>query len=257
MGVGKFLFSLTLVAALLTPVTGALGSDSETPAIITRELDLGHTQRALDLLNKSFPELTPAKRCMLRAQVYGEAGQYERALLQLNQALKLSPNSNEILFTRMSLFRATGRSKDALADCNAQLSNGSYKIGRLRDRASIYCDLKEFDKAIADLKQASCIPGDNVYAALDGASLSKKLDRPRDLIAFASQVIGAMPKEATPYVMRAEGYLALAENAKALADLEMALKLEPFEKDSILELLKRCKNRQCIHNTTKRLEQVK
>jgi tetratricopeptide (TPR) repeat protein len=179
--------------------------------------------------------LSPMKVHRFKAQAYAQSDQYDKAISELTLALKIDPNAIDLLYKRSALFRAQGKTQEALGDCNKLLSMKANIPERLRERASIYVDLKRYDEALNDLKTAGNLPN-NPGALRDGIVLSRKLGRHKEVIEFTSKAIAMMPEEESAYVSRAESYIALGRNREALADLEKAHNLDLSDSKIISDL---------------------
>jgi len=86
-----------------------------------------------------------------------EAGKFDQAMQEFNDALKVKPNDPALLDYRGTVYRCKGQNDKALQDFNKAIELDP-KFGRAyRDRAMVYYDLADFDKSLADLKKAQTL----------------------------------------------------------------------------------------------------
>ena len=86
-----------------------------------------------------------------------EAGQYDQALKEFNQALKLKPNDPALYDLRGVALRGKGQDDQALQDFNQALQLDPKYARAYRNRAMIYYDKSDFANAQADLEQAQSL----------------------------------------------------------------------------------------------------
>lgn len=128
-----------------------------------------------------------------RAEAYRVRGDPDRALADLNEALRLNPRSTRGLIERASIYLARGGLDQAIADYTAALSLRPKSAAAFYGRAEAFRAKNAFDRAITDYDRA--------------LRLDKKL--------------------AAAYAGRASAYRARGELDRALADFNEALKLDP------------------------------
>nr|CCD32035.1 Copper-translocating P-type ATPase [Methylocystis sp. SC2] len=127
-----------------------------------------------------------------RGGAYRAKGDLDRALADLNNAVKLYPKAASALAERASIFKAKGDFDKAIADYDASIAERPNAVAFL-GRGEAYRAKNDFDPAIADYDKA---------IALD-------------------------PQLADAFVSRAKAYLGKEDLERAKQDLEAALKLDP------------------------------
>jgi tetratricopeptide (TPR) repeat protein len=86
-----------------------------------------------------------------------EAGKFDQALKDFNDALKLKPNDASLYDYRGIAYRCKNMDDKAIQDFNKSMALDP-KFGRpYRDRAMIYYDRGNFDKSLADLQKAKSL----------------------------------------------------------------------------------------------------
>ena len=86
-----------------------------------------------------------------------EAGQYDQALKEFNQALKLKPNDAALYDLRGVALRGKGQDDQALQDFNQALQLDPKYARAYRNRSMVYYDKSDFAKAQADLEKAQSL----------------------------------------------------------------------------------------------------
>jgi tetratricopeptide (TPR) repeat protein len=138
-------------------------------------------------------DLAYADLCMQRAYEWGGAKDYDRAITDFNEALRLNPH---------------------LA--------GAY-IGRGHAR----CEKKEYDKAIADYDQALQIDPHALTALLGRARAREIQGEHQKAFADFDQAVRLDPQSQMAYLGRAFAWQQKKEYAKAIADYDEAIRLNP------------------------------
>jgi Tfp pilus assembly protein PilF len=128
-----------------------------------------------------------------RGAAYIGKADYDRAIADLNQALRVSPNYAFAITSRGDAYRLARDFNRALDDYNEALRLNPKNKEALNNRGATYVAMKKFDEAIRDLDDA---------IALDA-------------------------KVANPHAHRARAYLGKGDVAHALADAEDAIRLDP------------------------------
>ncbi len=86
-----------------------------------------------------------------------ETGQYDQALKDFNDALKMKPNDASLYDLRGMAYRCKGQDEQAVQDFNKAMELDP-KFGRpYRNRAMIYFDKGDFDRSLADLNKAQSL----------------------------------------------------------------------------------------------------
>jgi len=116
--------------------------------------------------------------------------------------------------------------KEALPYLNASLKN--YKnLNTYLERASAYCKLKEFDKAIADCNSAIQMEPLNRDGFIERAHVYHTMRKEDLAIADLDKAVELDPKSALAYNNRAWSYASLGQYEKAIEDCNRALALKP------------------------------
>ena len=187
----------------------------------------------------------------------------EAALTQFNQALELDPQS-PALKSRASLHLSQGRFEPAIHDFDeliardgtdnlAYLNRGVAKerLGNLEsalddygrsialaasasahfDRANLYLQLDQPDKALADFDAALTLDPKNVKALIGRADVNYGARRFAASLADYTRVAEAQPKSAEVFFKRGSVYFDMGDFAAAYRDYSVSLSLDPKQPD--------------------------
>lgn len=90
-----------------------------------------------------------------RGFAYLNKGDYDRAIQDYNQAIRLKPDDAEALNNRCWARAVTNRAIElALSDCNESLRLAPDKASTLDSRGFVFFRMGQFDKALADYEEA-------------------------------------------------------------------------------------------------------
>lgn len=90
-----------------------------------------------------------------RAHVLSHKGDHEDAIKDLDEALRINPNQWEAYFNRAVDFRELGELDPALADLEKVMTLSPTFVGAYINRGAIYLRKGELDRAIADYRHAA------------------------------------------------------------------------------------------------------
>ncbi len=80
--------------------------------------------------------------------------QYAKALAEMNEAVRLKPNQQDLLLARSHMNIYASKYKESIEDCNAVLKLNPRSAGAFSRRGYCYCCLGKFDKGAADLSRS-------------------------------------------------------------------------------------------------------
>lgn len=113
-----------------------------------------------------------------RGRLYSVKNQFERAIADYDEAIRLDPNSAAALHNRCWARAAIGNTRDALSDCNESLRLKPQNAGTLSTRGFVFLRAGELDKAILDydaaLRMDPQMAGLKLAAVLYGRGLAKQ-----------------------------------------------------------------------------------
>jgi Cd2+/Zn2+-exporting ATPase len=182
---------------------------------------LADLDKALRLSPKSAPAL------LERGSIYRDRGDFDRAIADYSAAISAQPRSATAFFGRAESYRAKNNLDSAIADYDVALRLDKSLAMARRGRAAAYRDKGDLDRALADFDAALTLdPKSAPTHVLRGAIYHSKgnLDR---AIADYDKAIELDPRYASAFVERANAFRDKHELERAKQDLEVALKLNP------------------------------
>jgi len=196
--------------------TAVIQSGHETPTDLARAFDWrgyalvkkGQYDRAIDDFDQAI-KIDPnnASAFSNRGAAYEIKDQYDHAIENYDQAIKLNPNLAIAWNNRCGIRAAIGQLQQALADCNEALRLRPANAGTLDNRGFTYLKLKQLDSAIADY-DAALVVAPKLARALYGRGLAKRMKG----VAAGADVDIAAAKELDPdIVSKFERYRNLAD----------------------------------------------
>jgi tetratricopeptide (TPR) repeat protein len=162
-----------------------------------------------------------------RAQLYAKEGDWENAIDASGEALKLNPISTKSLFIRGAAYFRTGENYRALADLNRLINQDPLHVLAHNERGAVNACLQRFDKALDDyatvirLKPQLTIARFNRGLVLLAAG---KLDLALTTFNGLAEV---WPEKAAVFFHRGRIHYLQNEPAKAIADFQTALEIDP------------------------------
>jgi tetratricopeptide (TPR) repeat protein len=109
-----------------------------------------------------------------RGLLYDDEEEYDKAIADYTEALKLTPNDGATLVLRGNSYDANGAPALAIADYTAAIKLNPDDSSAYFNRATVYEDMGETDKAIADYTKALEIDPDYTEAREALEELKKK-----------------------------------------------------------------------------------
>ncbi len=152
---------------------------------------------------------------------------YDRAIENYTQALKLDPNNVGAYVKRGETYEIKKDYDHAIADYNQILKLDPKNIDAYNDRGNAFNDKQDYDRAQADFNQVLQLDSKNAYAYNGrGIAFYYKQDYDRAMTDY-NQVLKLDPKYSYAYNNRGLVYEARNSHAAAMADFDQALKLDP------------------------------
>ncbi len=144
-----------------------------------------------------------------------------------NDVLLKYPNAMQAYTNRGNIYREKGEYNKALSDFTEALRLKPYKAELYATRSNIYTELKEYDKAIADLNYALKLKPDLPGAYLNRGNLYRLKGDYNKAISDYSEALKLKPDYAEVYYNRAVVYDILKDYNKSLADYTGAIEYKP------------------------------
>lgn len=215
----------------VAPPTPAAAPPESPPIPRPADPASGYTLEELNALIARYPRYAPLYG--LRAELYEQREEYERAIEDYTAWLALRPGQAEIYSRRAMACCAAGSQEQGLKDLTAALQLDPAHVAALAGRGMIYLQLGAWDQALADFDAA---------IAHDRRNPSLQLHRGRVLIARGDypRAVEALTQalRLDPYHDAAHAWRALAKRRASvtpsdesirsmLADFDTAIEIQP------------------------------
>jgi tetratricopeptide (TPR) repeat protein len=188
---------------------------------------LGEYDEAIVNLDNAL-HLTPDNAVALaeRAVSYSKKGNQDQAREDLSAAVKLAPGDPLILMFRAGFYASNGEMDLALVDWSEVIrQQPGYVVGYF-ERAKLYEKTDQLDKAISDLNAAVRIqPVASSYGAR--CLVLAYADRLTAAMADCERALAEVPNNSTALSSRGFIYLKLGEDSKATEDFNHAIDRDP------------------------------
>jgi lipoprotein NlpI len=162
-----------------------------------------------------------------RGIAYARKGQYDRAIEDLDQAIRLNPNYAVAFSNRGLAYARKDQYDRALEDLDQAIRLNPNYAAAFNNRGSAYSAKGDLDRAIADYREAIRLDP-KIAAAFNnrGFAYSWKGDLDR-AIADHSEAIRLNPKYALAFLNRGNEYRAQGDFDRAIADYSEGIRLNP------------------------------
>src|SRR5437763_52903 len=202
-------------------------------ALTTRRYD-----EALDLCDKALQmNLASAlaeSAFTIRGSAYAGLGDWDRALWNYEEALKINPRKTWALFGRGNIYAQKNEREKAIADYSEAIRLNPNVSEAWCNRGIMYAAEKKNDQALSDLNEAIRLNPKFAEAYARRAMGFLQMKRTDEALKDAQAAVALLPENSEVYDVRALVHIARREFAEAPADLEQALRLDVKHKPSLL-----------------------
>ena len=177
-----------------------------------------------------------------RSMAYFGQGEMEKALSDINNAIKYFPRREKDDLAQAYLLRAKiltvkGENKPALTDLNSALRLVPNHRLALKDRGDLLCKMGQYDLAKIDYSQLLRMDTRSQSAYMGLARVEAHIGQPvraKDLLA---QAVNLSPKDPTVYLERSEIYKEMGLLPEAVDDLVYAVSLDDGRSGAVQQLV--------------------
>lgn len=183
--------------------------------------------QALVFFNDELKRSPTARAYAIRGKLWTENYDFDKALSDLNEAIRLDPKHAAFWVRRSSAWLGKKEYDKALADCNEAIRLDPTNAWAYDNRGIAWGQKREFGKAMADFNEAIRLdPNDaTIYNNRAGVWFSKKdVDT---AMSDVSKAIRLDPTNPRSYVSRGLLWRFKEEHDKAIADYDEAIRLDP------------------------------
>lgn len=162
-----------------------------------------------------------------RGIAHGAKADYDQAIADDSEAIRLNPRSANAYNNRAFAFNNKGEHDRAIVDASEAIRLDPRFALAYAQRAEAFVGKGDFDRAIADADDAIKLnPTLAIAYAHRGSAFEGKRD-PDRAIADCSEAIRLNPNLAVAYGGRGNAYLRKADYERAIADYDQAIRLDP------------------------------
>ncbi len=171
--------------------------------IALRDNDLGKALVVLDrALHEWLPNRAKATALCTRAVALNRANQFDAALRDLNEALRLGNTTAQVHFERGVAYHSTNRLDDALVEYTAAINGDGNLAAAYLNRAIILMSRQEWTKAIADLTEAIRCEPKMIVAFFNRAACSRHLGDHDAALRDYDSILSAEPQNEKAHAER-------------------------------------------------------
>jgi tetratricopeptide (TPR) repeat protein/S1-C subfamily serine protease len=204
---------------------------------------LGEYQNAIADLNEAI-RLAPdsAFSYSIRGLVYSLSKDYKKAIADYTEAIRLAPNNAEYYSSRGNAYSLLNDENKATADYKRAVSIEPKDAEDYKNRGSAYLGLKDYKKAISDFTEAIRIaPKDLLYfqyyqSRAEAYSLSKDNNKAIADYTEAIRLCHYDLGKVSLYLQRGSQYFNLKEQKQGIADFTEAIRIAPNEIISLMNV---------------------
>lgn len=214
------------------PEEGALYEAIGMAYLMEEKLD--EAEKAFDKAIEINPQAPTA--LLQRARVLALQGERPEAIADLDKAIELKPDEAIPLILRARILQQAGDTDKALADIEKVLTKQADHPAALELRGLIAAEKNDYAAAIRDFRRLLDRHDEDavVHGQLGMLHLAAK--QPRAAIEEFTRAIELAPTQFGSWRGRSDAEISIGEHAKARADLEKALELQPDD-DGVLNNL--------------------
>jgi tetratricopeptide (TPR) repeat protein len=162
-----------------------------------------------------------------RGYLYGLLQRPDKALVDLDEAVRLMPGEAEFSIDRGLVNYVTSRYEEALTDLGRALELGARQARVFLMRAEIFKQLERYEEAVADLEQHLELEPGATVGLVSRAEVYLATGRTEDALADLDEAVRRAPDEAELLAERSRAYLIVGRLDQALQDADRTIELEP------------------------------
>ncbi len=193
-------------------------------AIAESLLNVNQVDEALKHVNHVIEHDPNVIAFTLRAQIWTHESKLDKAVEDIDQALKLAPNDLGLLLMRARLYHADNRHALAKTDIDQVLQAQPNFAPGIELRSSILASLGQFEDAMKDISSLLKRDPDNILLKLQMAIYLNAAGDSRKSIVVFTDILQTNPDNGIAYRGRADAYLNVGAHKEAVADYEVAVK---------------------------------
>ena len=192
-----------------------------------QESDVVPYDQAIDYYTASIKNSPSATAYVNRGLVRAEQRDYENAVADFSDALRIDPNHATALSNRAFAWTMKRDYDRALADYSEMIRLDAKNAASFSNRGAVCATKGDDEKALADFGEAIRLDHNFAAAYKWRASLWRKHHQYENAIAEYTELLRIDPKNAVAYADRGFAWRAKRDFPKAIEDYSQALRLDP------------------------------
>jgi tetratricopeptide (TPR) repeat protein len=170
-----------------------------------------------------------------RALAEAKIGEFDSAIADFNEHIRLMPKSLSGHLGRCLTFTSKGDFDRAISDCNEVIRLNPQLVNGYGARGMIWTEKGEFDNAIADFNEALRINPKSFEMHFSRAACWRSKGEFDRAIADYDEAIRLKPKESGPFTYRGETWRLKGDLDRAITDQDQAIRLDPTASNSFVQ----------------------
>ncbi|HLP88833.1 MAG TPA: tetratricopeptide repeat protein [Nostocaceae cyanobacterium] len=162
-----------------------------------------------------------------RGSIYYLSNEYPKALDDLTEAIKLSPNEAEYLAHRGETYRLMKKYPEALQDLDKAIELNPKSDWALANRGEIYQLMERYPEALQDLDQAIELNPKDDWALAHRGVTYRLIEKYPEALQDLDQAIELNPKDDWALTNRGFTYRLMERYPEALQDFNQAIEINP------------------------------
>ena len=190
--------------------------------------NLGQYQQAIEDLNKTIslkPDYADAYNS--RGNAYGNLGQYRQAIEDYNKAIGLKPDYADAYNSRGTAYAKLGQYRQAIEDYNKAIGLKPDYADAYNNRGNAYLERGNYQQAIENYNKAIEINPKVAYAYCNRGIAYADLGNYKQAIEDYNKAIEINPKDADTYHNKGVAYYKLGNYQQAIEDYNKAIEINP------------------------------
>ncbi len=167
------------------------------------------------------------KNAIDKGQKNIEENEFDRALEDFNNSIKLNPNNAKVLTGRANIYGLKGQFDLALNDYSRAIQLDKTDAQTFLNRAGAYSLMKQFDKAIIDYNTALTLNPGLMAAKQNRSRVYISIGNYEKAIADLNELIQENPTNSDYFFYRSFAYFKLEKLSQALLDNTTSIQLNP------------------------------
>jgi tetratricopeptide (TPR) repeat protein/S1-C subfamily serine protease len=162
-----------------------------------------------------------------RGIAYNELGQYGRAIQDYDEAIRLDPQYANAYTNRGNAYNELGQYQSAIRDYDEAIRLDPQHFGAYNNRGIAYVNLGQYGRAIQDYDEAIRLDPQNAYAYNNRGIAYANLGHYELAIQDYDEAIGLDPQYVYAYNNRGNAYANLGQYKQAILNYDEVIRLDP------------------------------